>query len=163
MSAMLSRCRLIIADHADSLINQIDLHVELTLATNKNLDELQRERLDLKRNELIHRIRSAETFNLNSLNSVDSNELENLDPESLNKKVFKKFCFFLGKNDFEKEYPTLVDSVFGYLIIVDAFLSSNLLSLFKELLKFHNKTSPIGLQNKFFKLKYDEVYLIVTN
>ena len=156
---MLSQYRLKIVDYHDCLINEIDIKVE-TLLTNKVYEEDQRHSLNKKREEFIKRIKEVEASNLDNFNTNlvnDLGSLEGLSENDLDKRLFKRFCFIVQESSLENNYPTLIDAIFGYLIIVDEFLSKETLILYKQFVMFNNQKSILSFKNKFFFLKYGEV------
>jgi hypothetical protein len=159
---MLRKCRVLIDDYADWLINKLDLKAELQLATKNSQDDSQvATAINNKRNEFIARIRKCNDFNLSHINSVNEAELEGLSDDDLKRRVFRQFYFLLDKDDLEQlEYPTFVDALFGYLVIVDSYLTADALLLYKQMLKFHKKKSPLVVYNGFFYLKHDMVSFI---
>ena len=71
--------RLIITDHFDEIINQIDIKTE-TLFLNQSLTEETRNKLNEIRDEQIEKIKEIKEINLNLL---QNNENEDLDLEKL--------------------------------------------------------------------------------
>jgi hypothetical protein len=73
--------RLIINDHFDDIINQIDIKTE-TLFQDQMLTEEKRNKLNEIRDEQIEKIKEKKEINLNLLNTNEEEELE-LDLEKL--------------------------------------------------------------------------------
>lgn len=142
--------RLQIIEYFDALINEIDLKAETLLI---QIPKEYHEYIDDKRQSFIREVDQIKQFNLLNLNEVD----ELLNQQSL----FKKYCFLLDMEkmtghrfiSYDKEryyekrlknlklnhfFTEIIDKSFGVLIILlDGYLSDEKVSLFKELLHFH--------------------------
>lgn len=143
--------KLQIIDYFDSLINDIDLKAERLLT---KIPESYQEYVNVKRRSFIDEIELIKQYNLSNFESYDS-------PESLRKEqLFMRYCFCLDmdqmnghrfisdriENYYEERqedmkvdelFNEIINKAFGILIILDGYLSDEKLSLYRELLHFH--------------------------
>ena len=76
--SLISNVRLIIIDHFDDVINQIDIKTE-TLLENKIFSEEIRKELNEIRDKQIEKIKEIKEINLNLLQNNEEDELEDLE------------------------------------------------------------------------------------
>jgi hypothetical protein len=146
---MLASARLEVSENSDILINQIDIKAE-TLLLELAINDSQRDAIDKKRCLFIDEIKNIERENLNHLNSVKpkSEKMKKSD-------MYSKFCFIIDTHDMD--LPKLfgldrIDAAFGYLVIIDSFLTSDELGLYRQLLKFANSPGNIGYENTLLNI-----------
>ena len=103
--------RLIIVDHFDELINQIDIQTE-TLLENQSLSEETRANINEAREEQIEKIKEIKEFNLNHL------------PQKFNEDEFRqKWSHVI--DDPSLEYTHKIDKIKEKLIVYDCVLLLN--------------------------------------
>ena len=149
---LLSQSRLELTDYIVALINEIDIKAE-TLLINPSLDNAQKEKLEAKRKLFIDEIKHVESISLAHMNTFDSEKSKNVNIQKGD--VFINYCFTLDLNDLNltESSLSLVDTTFGYLIILDKYINKEKINLFKELLKCNNKLKHLNAENLFFNLK----------
>jgi hypothetical protein len=103
--------QVIIVDHFDLIINQIDIKTE-TLLENQSLDGDTRKELNEIRETQIERINELKEFNLSHL------------PQSINEEEYKEKCFHVIK-DTSLEYKHKIDKIKEELILEDCVLWKN--------------------------------------
>jgi hypothetical protein len=52
-----------------------------------------------------------------------------------------------------------VDAIFGFLIVLDSYLSNEDVDLYRQLLKFNGNADNLDYENKFFNL-IEKVYIL---
>jgi hypothetical protein len=157
---MLSTYRLSVVNHFDNLVNEVDLKVE-TFLIDERLPLARRQQLNQTRDVFIEKIKQIEAYNLHQLQTLELEKAKSLAGDELNLVLFKKFCFLIDpssikmrKESIEKKFES-VD--LGYLIVIDKYLASYQLELYKELLRYHDSSSLLHFLNEFFIIKYDPV------
>jgi hypothetical protein len=131
---MLSKHRLQVVDYFDSLVNEVDLKAEQSLA--ESID-------DREKSELISRKRALFLQELKEMETLNLRHLEKLEPAADEDDIFKVFCFFIDKTDMEMSHVrSEIDAVFGYLLVLeDEHMSKERLARFRKYLKFYNKST----------------------
>jgi hypothetical protein len=109
----------------------------------------------VKQKRFIDEIKSCEGTCLYQL-SKESLADFNVNESNLNQFVFKSFCFVVSVDELGPSLPLLnqLDSHFGYLIIVDKFLSPESIAAYKQLLR-HCKYEPLSPINRLFEIDYE--------
>jgi hypothetical protein len=147
---MIVACKLKIVDYFDSVINKLDLKVEKILSS-KACDVEQRNVLNTRRDLFISHIKECELFNLQTLERIKN--LEELDENSPNLKIFVQFCFLIDENISQNKEELGL----GFLVITDRFLTNEQLDKYKGLFKFKHDMSSLEFLNPYFNIKYNKV------
>lgn len=134
--------RLEIAEQADCLVNQVDLVSETLLLAYPDSVE----RIDQKRRVFIDRIRHVEASNLANLTRESLN--------SVDRAVFKNYCFILNKQVTEMPFLDDIDASFGYLMVANGYMSPDQQLQAKERLGL-TEIEKLNFDNQYFELKYE--------
>jgi hypothetical protein len=140
----IGKYRLIITDYFDALTSEIDLLIERELQVNSN-DESKMSDLNKRRDVYLNEIKRVEIENINSLNREKNIDyLNTLDDElKLYRELFSVFSFTI-------EFKSLTR-----LITTNSYISTQQISLYKNLLKYANQddeddsNQKIDLENLF--------------
>ena len=152
-----------IADYFEFLAYEVDQKAEHLFAEKLlQEDHSNNEAINVKRRLFINEIKLAESENLKKFDSTDPNEynieLEDEDEErfdeKINEKLFKTFCFVI-ESEIGVAFLNKLDATFGYLIVIDKYLSKKSIECFYELLKFSD--NELNDPNSFFVLKYKPI------
>jgi hypothetical protein len=125
------RYRLAITDYFDSVTSEIDFSIEQELQTHFD-DEVEQSEINAKRSAYLEEIKDAEAFNLKHLDKEivkDLASFNQLDEQSQNSRLFRKFCFAL-------EYKGSLR-----LVVTDIYLSEMQLKMFKSLIFYNYPTN----------------------
>lgn len=131
-----------IEEHFNGLIVQIEVRTQQLLAKQP---ASQHNEIIRSRNEFINEIKLAQHQNIANLNSVelkDRGELIDDWDDEKRRKIFKVFGFIVD----------LGESSFGYLVLINEYLSNASLSCLKEFLLV-SKFDKLSQLNCFFKLE----------
>ena len=152
--------RLKIVDYFSSCINTIDLRVEIYLKQHDKDSEKDLAKVNNLRNECLHEIKEIERFNLKNLETVELSELKRceMDPEKINKLIFKNFCFIISQEDLANLKLRSDASVFGYLFLVDGYLAKQEIFYFISLLNdCGNHKCYLSFDNIYFQFENQQV------
>lgn len=146
-----SQLRLQIVEYSDKLINELDFKAETLLLAEES--DIKQKKINEKRSLFIDEIKRAESTNLYHLN--DSSQKGRLVEQD---ESYRKFCILVDQSDMDLTNEELeldsVDAAFGFILILDKYLSQDRLTLYRSLLRFNKTPCPIQADNPFFKLKY---------
>jgi hypothetical protein len=146
-----------IFEYFDELVNKIDLKAERLLLGKQKLTNVQSEKINRERTELIEAIRNAEQYNYHHLNSLDRAHFENKTDSELYEIIFPKFTFLLDSDEAKIESQRTL----GCIVLTDKFMTVSQVALYKELISnFSDKKTRldssksllISSKNNFFNL-----------
>jgi hypothetical protein len=146
--SLLGKCRLLVVEYFDRLINEIDLSAERSLSeVSGDASETTRE-INRVRNEFLKEIRSTESKCLHDLERPGFvSQLEHLkEDERLKKRLFTRFCFIIAKNKGWNFHD-------GLLYVTDRYLSDHQIDLF-SLAHYIPNGYDLSKDNDFFQLDY---------
>jgi hypothetical protein len=114
-----------------------------------------------KRELFVDEIKNVRTYNLDNLGFIEPSDVTALantleyDCEEVNDCLFKRFCFFVTADHYEPFGRQLskADGRFGYLVVLDKYLSQANLECYMEALKFVNNRRVLDEKNILFDLK----------
>jgi hypothetical protein len=159
-------------EYFDGLINEVDLKAETLLDSigdsRGETDAALREHVHKKRQLLIEEIKSARDFNVAHVNQRDNKG------EISKKDLFKKHCFFYKSIHLEserfREIPDVTNycelnrlkrDLFGYLIVLDGYLTNRKMSLFREIGSLHfrheNDSETRPKKSRIFNADYADI------
>ena len=150
MKKTLSCYRLRVVEYYDKLVNEIDLKAETFLADETYAD--QAEECEAKRTQFLAELKRVELLNLKFL------ETNSLETNSSDESIFQpEFCFLVSAKDLRasKKNWSTTDSLFGYLITTDRYLSDKNLASYRQLLFFSSANgvqNQLDINNKLFEL-----------
>jgi hypothetical protein len=131
---MLSKRRLQVADHFESLVNELDIKTERALAESQS-DRVKCAKLNEKRDIFLAELKQLETLNLRHVETLDFQNDTDKNPL-----IFKHFCFFVDQNDMDMPHLSEIDALFGYLILLEyEFIPMEKLARFRKYLRFYNR------------------------
>jgi hypothetical protein len=135
-----------IIDYYAALAEQVEQKAEQVFAQslineNHNSNEL----ISGKRRQFAHEIKLVETANVRLFDASNPAEVKTEpvaatgDEELEDAKYFRPFCFMIDKDDYD--FPALnhIDATFGYLIVIDRYVTKAQLACFRETLQFSHK------------------------
>ena len=119
------------------LTNQMNQKANTLLSQSKTF-ELDVQLINEKRRSFLDEIHNVELINLVNLSStrvlnlIESNNTD--DEETMNKIIFKSICFIVDSQNLGFANLDRVDATFGYLVVIDKYLSSKSLNCYRDLL-----------------------------
>jgi hypothetical protein len=146
-AAASSYCRLLVVDHFDKLVNEIDLQTEKSLVSFLADDAAI---INEKRSDFVQQAKEIELECLQCLDQVADSFNHQVSDLNLNDLAFPKFSFLFPKEDWSIEN--------GSLVTTDGYTSPRQIELLALLIK-HEGESTVDLEseNEFFVLNNQKV------
>jgi hypothetical protein len=152
-----SDLRLLLVDHSDRLISELDVRTErqLLLLHNESDENEKKQTVELNelRQSMIDEIKRVESANLVDLEQLDvEGLLESYDDLVVKKAIFKSFCFLLDVGKLRAsvtETATQINDI--YLFVVDEYLTKESIDCYVEFLGHVNNEKQIATNSCLFK------------